>query len=133
MELISIVARDQNDPFFGIFVERNKYVSTPITADDPLIDRFQDDRPPIEQYKAGEQFIKMDNHQLYSHSAYTWMLERIGQDPRFPRLNFETSELFRKMVAQENERKSALEACIDFDHLPCMPWIGSFTEEQSSN
>lgn len=135
---------------YAAFAE-GKTVKTRIDPDDPLMERFNDQRTPIEQYEAGEKYIYFDasdfdtdfivedediKRPLYSRGAYEYCILGIGRTdyPRsFARRNFVTSDLWKKMCAQENERKAALEAGVDFDHLPGMPWIGAFVEEQSSN
>ena len=123
----------------------SKTVKTRIDPDDPLMERFNDQREPFEQYEAGEKYIYCDfsnfdtdfvvededsKRPLYSRGAYEYCVLGMGRHFSYsPRRNFETGDLWKKMLAQENERKAALEAGVDFYHLPGMPWIGPIPEE----
>lgn len=107
-------------------VAEDKTVKTRIDPDDPLMERFNDPRKPIEQYEAGEEYIYCDfsdfdtdftpeedediHRILYSRGAYEYCVLGIGRPfSHFPRRNFKTGDLWKKMLAQENERKAALE------------------------
>lgn len=79
-----------------------KTVKTRVDPDDPLMERFNDRRTPIEQYKAGEEYIYFNGsnfdtdfivededikHPLYSRGAYEYCVLGIGRSPPlFPSL-----------------------------------------------
>ena len=128
---------------YAAFAE-DKTVKTRIDPDDPLMERFNDPRKPIEQYEAGEEYIYFNcsnfdtdfiaeedediYHPLYSRGAYEYCILGMGRTfshLHFPRRNFVITNLWEKMYAEVKEHEAALEAGVDFDHLPGMPWIGT--------
>ena len=129
-------------------------VPTRIEADDPLYSRRNDTRLPLIQYEDGEEYIYYDQtyfdrdfvlkdeddvHILYTREAFEYCclgigrasrkLTLVGLDREKPVRNVVHANLWEKMRAQANERLDALEAGVDFDHLPGMPWIGPIPEE----
>lgn len=95
-----------------------KIVKTRIDPDDPLMERFNDRRTPIEQYKAGEEYIYCDfsdfhtdfvvedediKRPLYSRGAYEYCVLGIGRSPSYcPRCNIVTANLWKRVLEEVN-------------------------------
>lgn len=87
MELIELVRRGVDDPFYCTMHESHKLVSIPIDIDSTLCKRFEDVRTPYEQYCAGEKYLKYDNKRLYSRAAHEYMSD-IRRLTIYPKKNF---------------------------------------------